>query len=82
MRYTEDSPLYQLLATRYAPEREDEAIEILNEHPEIARLEWPWPDSNGQPFVKGSTATPLGVALESRNTAAIEFLHSIGASEI
>src|SRR6185436_16675449 len=25
-------------------------------HPEIAQLEWPGPDSKGQPFVKGSTA--------------------------
>jgi ankyrin repeat protein len=56
MPYPEDSPFYQLLATKYAAEREDEAIEILNEHPEIARLEWPGPDSQGQPSVKGSTA--------------------------
>ena len=56
MSYTEDSPFYQLLATKYAVEREEEALEILNEHPEIARLEWPGPDSKGQPFVKGSTA--------------------------
>ena len=56
MPYSEDSPFYQLLATKYAAEREGEAIEILNEHPQIARLEWPGPDSKGQPFVKGSTA--------------------------
>jgi ankyrin repeat protein len=56
MPYTEDSPFHRLLATKYAAEREDEAIEILNEHPEIARLEWPGPDSQGQPFVRGSTA--------------------------
>ena len=56
MPYSEDSPFCQLLATKYATEREDEAIEVLNEHPEIARLEWPGPDSKGQPFVKGSTA--------------------------
>ena len=56
MPYSEDSPFYQLLATKYAAEREGEAIEILNTHPEIARLEWAGPDSKGQPFVKGSTA--------------------------
>jgi ankyrin repeat protein len=53
---TEDSPFYRLLATRYAADREQEGIEILDHHPEIARLEWPGPDSNAQPFVKGSTA--------------------------
>ena len=56
MPYTEDTPFYQLLATKYEPDRESEAIEILGEHPDIARLEWPGPDSQGQPFVKGSTA--------------------------
>jgi len=54
--YPEDSPFHRLLATRYAPEREGEAIEILGRHPEIARLEWPGPDFEGKPFVKGSTA--------------------------
>jgi ankyrin repeat protein len=49
-------PLYQLLATKYEAAREQEAIDILNQHPEIAPLEWPGPDSEGQPFVKGSTA--------------------------
>jgi len=49
-------PFYQLLATKYQAEREQEAIEILNRHPEIAQLEWPGPDTNGEPFVKGSTA--------------------------
>jgi ankyrin repeat protein len=56
MPYTAGSPFYQLLATKYDADREQEAIEILNEHPEIARFEWPGPDSQGQPFVKGSTA--------------------------
>ena len=54
--YGEDTPFYQLLATKYEEEREGEAIELLEKHPEIAQLEWPGPDSNGQPFVKGSTA--------------------------
>src|SRR5213593_2831280 len=49
-------PLYQLLATKYDAEREREAIDILDHHPEIAKLEWPGPDHKGQPFVKGSTA--------------------------
>jgi uncharacterized protein len=56
MSSAEDSSFHRLLATKYAAEREDEAIEILNAHPEIARLEWPGPDSRGEPFVKGSTA--------------------------
>src|SRR5262245_59545456 len=56
MRYSESTPFYQFLATKYEREREEEAIEILESHPEIARLEWPGPDNSGQPFVKGSTA--------------------------
>src|SRR2546427_3034148 len=56
MPYTEDTPFYHLLATKYEADLEQQAIEILTNHPEIARLEWPGPDSKGQPFVKGSTA--------------------------
>ena len=56
MTYPEDTPFHRLLATRYAPEREGEAIRILELNPEIARLEWPGPDLEGKPFVKGSTA--------------------------
>jgi ankyrin repeat protein len=56
MQYAEDSPLYRLLATRYDAAREQEAIDILEQAPEIAQLEWPGPDLHGQPFVKGSTA--------------------------
>ncbi len=56
MRYTEDTPFYKLLATKYNAEREQEAIEILDKAPELAKLEWPGPDHNGHPFVKGSTA--------------------------
>jgi ankyrin repeat protein len=55
MQYAEDSPFYRLLATRYDAAREQEAIMILEQSPEIARLEWPGPDLHGQPFVKGST---------------------------
>ena len=56
MRYPEDSPFYRLLATRYDPGREQEAMGILEQAPELARLEWPGPDEKGRPFVKGSTA--------------------------
>ncbi|MEW6303045.1 MAG: ankyrin repeat domain-containing protein [Verrucomicrobiota bacterium] len=56
MPYTEDTPFYQLLATKYDAGREAEAIGILDRHPDLARLEWPGPDLKGQPFVKGSTA--------------------------
>lgn len=56
MRYSEQTPLDRLLATKYDPGREQDAIEMLNEHPELALLEWPGPDNNGQPFVEGSTA--------------------------
>src|SRR5262249_52642906 len=44
------------LATRYDPGREQEALQILEQNPELARLEWPGPDGKGQPFVQGSTA--------------------------
>ena len=56
MRYSEDSPFYRLLATKYDAEREHEALEILDKAPELARLEWPGTDAGPQPFVQGSTA--------------------------
>jgi ankyrin repeat protein len=56
MPYSEDTPFYQLLATKYDAAREQEAIAVLEQTPEIAQLEWPGPDRSGQPFVKGSTA--------------------------
>jgi hypothetical protein len=56
MRYPEDTPFYRLLATRYDPAREAEAVAILDGDPDLARLEWPGPDRDGQPFVLGSTA--------------------------
>lgn len=55
MQHREESPLYRLLATRYQPELEDTALEILSENPEIATIEWPDPDEGGQPFVQFST---------------------------
>src|SRR5262245_66663531 len=56
MRFPEGTPFYRLLATRHDAAREQEAIEVLDLAPELARLVWPGPDTNGQPFVKGSTA--------------------------
>ena len=56
MQYDEDSPFYKLLATKYKEEEEDLGIAILESHPEITKLEWPGPDEEGQPFIKGSTA--------------------------
>lgn len=56
MSFAPDSPFYCLLATRYDPAREAEAVAILDADPELARLEWPGPDQNGQPFVTGATA--------------------------
>jgi ankyrin repeat protein len=61
MQFSEDTPFYLLLATKYDPKREQEAIEILDKAPEIAQLEWPGPDQGGQPFVKGSTALHYAV---------------------
>lgn len=54
-QFEPDSPFYLALATKYDSDREDEAIEILEANPEIAKLEWPGPDEGGQPFIKGST---------------------------
>jgi uncharacterized protein len=56
MQYSQDTPFYRLLATKYDPGREPEAIGILDQDPSLARLEWPGPGSGGQPFVTGSTA--------------------------
>ena len=53
--YQENSPFYKLLATKYDQEKEMIGIQILKDHPEIATLEWPGPDNQGSPFVKGST---------------------------
>ena len=48
MQYDEDSPFYKLLATKYKEEEEDLGIAIVESHPEIAPLEWPGPDEEGQ----------------------------------
>jgi ankyrin repeat protein len=56
MQYASDSPFHRLLATRYDAGREAEAIAVLDQAPGLALLEWPGPDQDGQPFVRGSTA--------------------------
>ena len=56
MRYPEGSPFHQLLATRYDPAREQEAIDLVDRSPDLARLEWPAANADGSPFVPGSTA--------------------------
>ena len=53
MRYSEATPFHQLLATRYDPDREQEAIDLLDRSPDLARLEWPVEDDT---FIPGSTA--------------------------
>ena len=54
--YHENDPFYKLLDTKYDQEKEALGIQILNEHPQFAALEWPGPDEQGSPFVRGSTA--------------------------
>ena len=56
MALTEDTPFHRLLATKHDPNREQEALGILQEHPEIALLEWPGSDLQSDPFLPGSTA--------------------------
>lgn len=55
MRYDPTTPFHRILATKYDPGLEHEAIDILDAHPDVATLEWPGPDRDGDPFVKGST---------------------------
>jgi uncharacterized protein len=56
MPFAEDHPFYRLLATKYDHAREDEAIALLEAHPELALLEWSGTESSQEPFVRGSTA--------------------------
>jgi ankyrin repeat protein len=77
MQYPDDSPFHRLLATRYDPGREAEALAILDESPELARLEWPGPDEDGRPFVRGSTA--LHYAANDGKLRLIERLIELGA---
>ena len=55
IQFQPDSPFYRALATKYDAERESEALDILEDSPALARLEWPGPDEGGQPFVLGAT---------------------------
>ena len=56
MQYDDNSPFYKLLAMKYKEDEETFGITIVEAHPEVAKLAWPGPDKQGQPFVKGSTA--------------------------
>ena len=73
-----DSPLYCLLDTKYDPGREDEAIAILREHPELAKEEWLGPDERGIPFVRGSTA--LHYAANDGKLRLMKVLIELGAN--
>jgi len=77
MQYTEDTPFYQLLATRYDAEREREALGILEKNHELARLEWPGPDNEGKPFIKGGTV--LHYAANDGKRRLVERLIECGA---
>ena len=77
MEFPANSPFYQLLATKYDLEREQEALEMLNRNPQLATLEWPGPDEQGQPFVRGSTA--LHYAANDGKLALMTRLVELGA---
>ena len=77
MEYAADTPFYRLLATRYDPDREAEAIALLDGSPELSRLEWPGPDADGKPFVRGSTA--LHYAANDGKQRLVERLIECGA---
>ena len=77
MCYAEDSSFYRLLATKYDPAREDEALEVLQRHPELATLAWPGPDDKGRPFVMNSTA--LHYAANDGKLRLMERLVALGA---
>jgi ankyrin repeat protein len=77
MQHTPDTPFCRLLATKYDAGCEQEAIAILDQSPELARLEWPGPDHNGQPFVEGSTA--LHYAANDGKLALVRKLIEYGA---
>lgn len=56
MHSSSSSPLHRLLATKYDLAKEDDALAILEDHPELARLEWPGVETGKNPFIDGSTA--------------------------
>ena len=74
----ENDPFYKLLATKYDQEKEALGIQILNDHSQIATLEWVGPDEQGNPFVRGSTA--LHYAANNARVDTIHLLLSLGAS--
>jgi len=55
MTIDENDPLFRLLDTKYDLDREDEAVAILKDHPELACAQWTGPDEGGKPFIYGST---------------------------
>ncbi len=59
-------------------DREEEAIAILNKHPELATEEWQGPDEQGQPFVRGST--PLHYAANDGKLTLMTLLIDLGAN--
>lgn len=71
------SPFERLLSTRYDSDREREAIRILDDHPELAVMQWEGPDEHGKPFVRGSTA--LHYAANDGKLALMERLVELGA---
>ena len=71
------SPFYRALDTKYDPEREQEAVDLVAAHPEIATMEWPGPDEGGNPFVKGSTL--LHYAANDGKLALMQILVESGA---
>ncbi len=77
MDFEPNTPFFHLLDTKYDDEREQEAIDLLNLHPELALLEWPGPDDQGKPFVKGSTA--LHYAANDGKLALVKRLIDLGA---
>ena len=77
MQYAQDSPFYHLLATKSDNNLEQEAVDLLDAHPDLAVLEWPGPDDKGQPFVKGSTA--LHYAANDGKLRLVNHLIDLGA---
>ncbi len=77
MEMDKTTPLYRLLDTKYDEDREEEAIEILEAHPELAQQSWPGPDEQGKPFIKGSTA--LHYAANDGKLALMQRLIDLGA---
>ncbi|NRA39231.1 MAG: ankyrin repeat domain-containing protein [Planctomycetes bacterium] len=51
----EKMPLYRILDTRYDAGREQEAIDLLNQYPELAKQKWEEAVENEQVFIVGRT---------------------------